>query len=466
MIFNILKQIMFLLLIFYLGVFFLKLFRVKFGMAEKISSGFMLGIGFSTFGLFLLGFIGYKFNFQNVFIFLTSGNILLILINKIFLKNSFGHLSFIKLIKSFDLIERILIGGIIFFLLTSLIRNLYWPIWSWDAVQLFDYRAKLIVLGQSVFFPAKTFYDISYPPLTSILHSIFYASGSSNPQFIYTFIFAALIMGVYAFTKNLSNRKVTLSLCFLISFYPLFYQNSILPLTDLVQSTFLVLGTFYLIKWLSQGKDNLAVLGGLFFAFSRFTRNEPVWIAALVFGIIYLFWKRRLFYKKSTLYLILFLVLNYFVIFVFGKYLASYSFSGGNLYIQQPSLLNQIFASVSRINLKTIIDAIVMVYNSVISDVLIPIVCLLIFGFVKRHKIKKETSILIMFCIFYLLMFLAGTLFYRISLTNTDFSALLGSFEGFSIFWKVLVFVLLSLVLYDYWTNFNYKNDNYKSSKL
>ncbi len=453
MILNILKQTLFLLMILFSGINFFKLFRIKSGLAEELSSGFMLGIGLTTFGLFLLGFIGYKFNFQNVFIFLVTGNLILILVNKIILKNKYSLHDFfpIKFFKNLDLFEKVSVGGIGFFLLTSIIRNLYWPIWMWDAVQMYDYRAKLIVTAQSIFFSARSFYDISYPLLTSLMHSILYVAGSTNPKFIYTLIFLSLIFGVYAFAKNLTNKKVGLALAFLISFYPLFYDWSVRVSSNLIQSTFLVLGTLYLVKWLSREKINYLVLGSLFFVFSRFTRNEPIWMAALVFLIIYLLVKRLLFKKRYLVGLLIFLTSNYFVGYASGKYLSYYSFEFDKLRISQFSFVTKLSAYLYNFSLKTISDSFVMVFNSVILDMLIPILFICVFLYLTKLKMGKEVSLLLLFCLFYLLIFFGGTIFYRLISSYTDFSALGGSLDKFSIFWKVLVLISTFLVIFNFY---------------
>ncbi len=454
MIINILKQIFFVFLILYLGVNFLRLFRLKFSGIEILSSGLILGIGFSTFGMFLLSFLGFKLNYLYVFLFLTLSNLFLIILNKVFFKNSINlewH-SLHKKIKSLDLFDRILIGGIAFFLLTSLIRTLYWPVWMWDAVQLYDYRAKLMVLSQSIFFPSQSFYDISYPLLTSILHAIFYIAGSLNPQFIYSLIFSSLVLCVYAFSRKILNRKLSLSLAFLVSFYPLFYEQSLYALTDLIQSTYLVIATFYLINWMSKKKFSYLILSGLLFAFSRFTRNEPVWIFVFLFLFIYSLIKRK-FLKE----VFLFFIFNFFVGFVSTKYIASYNLVNNNAYLSQLDFIGKTFSSLNNFSLKTLIDPVVLVCRTIILEMIIPIVSLVTFGFLTRFRLKRETFFLIFFCCFYLLMFFGGTLYYRIISSHTDFLALVGNLDRFSIFWRVLVFTTAFSVFYDFWVKFQHR---------
>lgn len=452
MIASILKQITFILLILFLGINFLKLLRLKAGLAEKLSSGFMLGIGFSTFGLFLLGFVGYKFNFQNILFFLIGVNVLLTLLN-LMLKNKYSLdiFSVVGFFKKLDLLEKVLVGGIVFFLLTSLIRNLYWPIWMWDAVQMYDYRAKLIVESQSIFFPAQSYYDILYPLLTSLLHSILYVAGSTNPQYVYTLVFFALIMGVYAFVRKYSSRKFAIVASFAVSSFPLVYQHSIQPLTNLTHSTFLVLGVFYLIIWLSKDKSKDFFVATLLFSFARFTRNEPVWMAVFAFMIIYLLIKRKLLKDKSILYLLVFFAINYIVGFVIIKYNQWYRLTPNKFFTDQFGFVEQFVLSSGNINLSWLLDPLVMIFRYVIWEVFILILfTIMIFLKHRRIVLKSEVFLLSTFLLWYLFILFFGSIFYRLISTDIEFKALSGSLERFSIVWQVLVFVLFFLVLYGF----------------
>jgi len=452
MIASILKQMTFILLILFLGVNFLKLLRLKMGVAEKLSSGFMLGIGFSTLGLFLLGFVGYKFDFQNVLFFLISANVLLTLFN-LMLKNKYSLdiCSIVGFFKRLDSLEKVLVGGIVFFLLTSLIRNLYWSIWMWDAVQLYDYRAKLIVESQSIFFPAQSYYDISYPLLTSLLHSILYVVGSTNPQYVYTLVFFALIMGVYAFVRKYSSRKFAIMTSFAVSSFPLVYQNSIQPLTNLTHSTFLVLGVFYLIIWLSKDKSKDFFVATLLFSFTRFTRNEPIWMAVFAFMVTYLLIKRKLLKEKSVLYLLVFFAINYIVGFVAIKYNQWYGLTPNKFFTDQFGFVEQFVLSLGNINLSWLLDPLVMIFRYVIWEVFILILStIMIFLKHRRIILKRDVFLLSTFLLWYLFVLFFGSIFYRIILTDMEFQALSGSLERFSIVWKVLVFVLFFLVLYGF----------------
>ena len=452
MIISVFKQIILLLLILSFGINFLKLFRLRIGFIERISSGFMLGIGFSTFGLFLLGFVGYKFNFQNLALFLFGANTLLIVVN-VLLKNkySLGHYSFSKLVKSLSLFEKMLIAGIGIFLLTSLVRNLYWPIWEWDAVSMYDYRAKMIAGGQNIFFPAQFFYDLSYPLLTSILHAIIYTMGGINSKFIYTLVFAALVMGTYSFTRRILNRKEALISAFLISFYPLFYQHSISALPNLVQSTFIVIGTFYLVKWFSDKKIANGVLASIFIAFSGFTRNEPVWVAIFIFLIIYNIFDKSLFKWRILFVIALFFLANYFVKYMNAGYLTIVGYGGAGY---QGSLLNlteDIWLLLTKVDPHLLSDSVLMFFNTVVKEMSVPIlstvVLLVLFPIRKASKARKIIYDLIIFCLFYLIFLAAGTLFYLITMPYTYFVSLGNSVSRLSIFWKILVLETSFLVI-------------------
>jgi len=458
MMLSVLKQIAFILLMLFLGINFLRLLRVKAGVAEKLSSGFILGIGFSTFGLFLLGFFGYKFIFQNVLFFLLGVNVLLTLLN-LMLKNKYSLdiFSFVRFFKSIDLLEKVLVGGIVFFLLTSLIRNLYWPVWVWDAVQLYDYRAKSIVESQSIFFPTQSYYDIFYPLLTSLLHSILYVAGSTNPQYIYTFVFLALIAGVYAFVGRLSSRKVAIVASFAVSSFPLVYQHSIQPLTNLTYSTFLVLGVFYLIIWLSKDRSMDFFVATFLFSFARFTRNEPIWMYVFVFMAICLIIKKKLLRNKNILYLLAFFVMNYLVGLFVIEYNEWYHLSPNKFFTDQFGFIEQFVSSLNNINLSWLLDPLIMIFRSVVWKVFILILFIIMIFFKSSRRIfKGEVFFLSCFLLWYLFVLFLGSLFYRVISKDVEFKALSGSLERFTLVWQILVFVLFFLVLFRFFRQKNH----------
>lgn len=465
MIIDFFRQLLTLFLILFLGFSFLNLFNLKVSFVEKISSGFMLGIGLTTFGLFLLGFVGYGFNYVNVLIFLLLVNFVFVIVNKLF-RRPYSLPSFSEIkeyILGLNIVEKICLAGVLFFILTSFIQNLYWPIWMWDAVQLYDYRAKLIVGSQGVFFPVRTFYDVSYPLLTSILHSILYVSGSTNPQYIYTLVFVCLIGLVYSFVKENSSRLMAFAASFFVSFYPLFYSFSTQPLTNIVHSTYIVSALFYILRWLESKNKSFLILSGSLFSFSMFTRNEPLWI----FTAVLTFFLLLIFRKKESLssffnFIVFFIVPNLLVVYVYGRYLLRFNFSEMPTY---SSFLGKILQNLREVNIFIVFwDSWVMVYEGMLSGLLVLFVVLfLMMIFVRKYKTDKMIlKSLALFSVGYIVFFWIGALFYRIMYSYSEFRALEGSLDRLTIFWKILAFVFFAIAFEDLLLMMRGKNEHYE----
>lgn len=448
---NVLNQLIILLLMLFIGINFIKLLRAKMSLIELLSSGFILGIGISTFSIFLLGLLGVKFNFNNILFTLFLENALTLILIKSF-SIKYSPRSFIK-VKDMDFLDILFVVGIIFFVVGSLIRNLYWPIWSWDSVQLFDYRAKLIVSSQTIFFTAQSFYDISYPLLTSILHALLYAAGSVNPQYVYTLIFTSLIFGVYSFCRRTCSKTLSLFIAFLLSFYPLFNEQSITPVTNLLYSTFLVFGIYYSVLWLIKREFNYLILSSLLFSFSRFTRNEPIWIATLVMIIIYLLLQKTILNRKSIFGVVMFFVINYFSGFTINAYIKHYSFNVNKYYVTQFEFFGSIVERLKQLNLNVIHETIKLFYSSVVSEMVIPVLLLLIFIYLTKLRVNKISLLLLYFSVSYFFVIFGGTIFYGTISTSTEFLALSGSLDVFSIFWKVLVMITTTLFISDFFAS-------------
>lgn len=454
-------QLFFLLMILFLGINVIRLFRLRMGLAENISSGFMLGVGLTTFGLFLLGFVGYRFNFVGIFLFLLFGNLIFVLIN-LSLRNKYSldlHLGFLK---NLDKLDKFFFGGITFLFLTLLIRDLYWPIWMWDSIQMYDYRAKLIVQSQSIFFSAQSFYDAFYPLLTSLVHSILYVAGSNNPQYVYSFFFLALVLGVYSYISRLTSRKAALLISFIISFLPIFYRKFLNPETSTVFSIFILFGTFYLIRWMHKNDISYLILGSVFFAFSRFTRNEPLWLPiSLLLFVVVLIGKHKsniinLGKFRQILYiLIFFLIPNYLVGVIFKKYLSIYNFPESLRFDSQFSFIGLFLQYIYGFKLKFVLDSFCLVFKYTIFDIVLPMIVIFFLGF--RKHLVGETYYLFLVVFFYLLTLFVGTFFYRIIYfySDSNFWALGTSLARFGMFWQVLVFVLGGLVLGECFSRIN-----------
>lgn len=446
------------LILFYLsGYFFLKMVIPQMGLIELSSTGFVIGVGLSTYIIFLLGLVGVGFTLFNVILTLFCINLILYLICKLVFKRSL-HIDLVvsfRKIRKLSKFERVIIIGIIYFLFSSLISNLYWPVWIWDAVQLYDYRAKLIAVSGSVFYPAESFYEIFYPLMTSVLHAIFYLTDYSiNPKFIYSIFFICMVFGVYSFTRRITNRKIALLTSFVISFYPLFFKHSQYALTNIIYSTYIILASFYLIIRIVEKDERYMIASAFLFSFTSFVRNEPIWIYVTVLLIVLSLYKKL---KKSEV--LIFILINYFIGSGHVFFKSKYQDLLINNSLTQFSFVGKLLEFIDNFQMVYFIDATLQVYQSVIKEMQIPLVALVFILIYKKFKVSSHVKYLVIFLFFYLLMFWFGSLFYRIISSTEEFFALTGSLKRYSVFWKTILLVNLFVFIKDIYTLFYERNE-------
>lgn len=266
---------------------------------ERISLGYILGLGLFTFTLFLLGIIGIEFSLENSFKIL----ILLIVISfivhylrkkvlgrKIFelnfgLRNEFSNLK---------TVERIVLYSTILLLLASFVSNLYWPVKDWDALTLYDFRAKGFVLTKTFENTMGTPYFYAYPFLTSLAHMFVYLLGGTNPAFIYSLFYVALVVVFYFLIRRFALRGYSLIFTFLLALSAKIFEQSHWAYTNLPYIAYLALGYIYLYLWVRTKKFGTLALSALLIGLSTWTRSaEPFWLTAVLAVVLFSPKKRR-----------------------------------------------------------------------------------------------------------------------------------------------------------------------------
>jgi len=317
MILNILGQILGLVAITFFGLLVVNLFMSKVHIFERVSLGFLVGLGIFTFVLFLANwFLAVPFEIFPVVAILFWLIILFGFINLLFRRKLSYKFNFIEWYRSLSGIEKgiaLLIGFILFSVFVS---DLYWPIWMWDAIALYDYRAKnMVLLGRIV--GSFSVSSGTYPLLTSMSHGIIYLFGGTNPQYLYFLFLLSLSVIFYFFLRRFLVRKYSLiSLLFLISI-PLLTQQAQVALTDLPQSAYLVPAFLYLILGLSEENKSYIIFSGIFFTLSTWVRNEPFWMVGLF--VLFIFsYKQKWFLLDGLYYIIVHIVSNIWNNFIVG----------------------------------------------------------------------------------------------------------------------------------------------------
>lgn len=311
------------LLVIVFGYFVVNVISPRKKFLEKISLAYIFGFGIFTFALFISNwFFKMPFSRNSSWLLLIFLSIVAFFVN-IYRKAypiqfvGFGrriHLKFIK----FSRFELMILVIIVFLCVSSIAANIFWPVRDWDAITLYDFRAK-VLLAQSQISPALLFrYYLQYPLYTSLSHFWFYVNGIKNPMFFYSLNYISLVILFYALVKRIASRSNALFFTFLLAISSVIYQNSMIAYTNLPYTTMLVLGSLYLFFWIKQnGKDDL-IISMLLISLSTWVRSsEPFWAIPLGFASLILL-KRQKFFMAAVYPIVVFTTRNSW--FAFKKY--------------------------------------------------------------------------------------------------------------------------------------------------
>jgi|GEM_PF-2920347 len=301
MIQNFILQPIFLLLITFFGYLVVNLISPQVKYIEKISLSFIIGLGLYTFVIFISNWLfGTPIKISPIIAILAWLVMTAIYLNLCFKRKNIFPFQInnwskrtLRWTLGLSKFEKILFLILVFIFGSLLLSNLYWPIWSWDAVALFDFRARQIlsfgqILGSFDLTPG------SYPLLTSLAHVLVYIVGGKNPQYLYFLFLLSPSIIFYLFLRRFMERSHSLISLILLTSLPLVTVQTQSALTDLPQSAFLLTGFIYLILGLHDDKKYYVVLSGLLFSLSMWARNEPFWMLAMLVLFIFSF-KRKWF---------------------------------------------------------------------------------------------------------------------------------------------------------------------------
>ena len=273
---------------------------------ERLGLSYALGFGFLTLVMFLLNVLGAKFSLFNttIVVLAISGGLLVLLRRRNWpgllrskTQNAFRRMK--EIVSSFSLFEGILIALVIFFVLSSLVISVYWPVWWSDSLTCYDLRAKLFHEAES--FPGAMsmlrdrvlrenygFYVFERPPMTSLVHTWLYLCGWSNPKVFYPLLLLSLALIFYHSLKGHVKRYHALLFTLILVTTPYMYFHTTNSYTNFTFAFYFSVAGFYLYRWVLREKMGLLVLSGVFMGLASWTRKEST-IFFLGYLIILLF---------------------------------------------------------------------------------------------------------------------------------------------------------------------------------
>lgn len=158
---------------------------------------------------------------------------------------------------------------------------------DWDAVALYDARAKFLQAGikfsemlqLSQFDSKNAYYYLLYPPFTSVIHWLSYASGFHSTHMLYPLQLALLAIGIYALTYRRLGHLSSLILCLLCLGQEQIFLTSMMSYTNMPYTLYLSIGIFLLVEFLHEKRIWQFFLGIILISTSQWIRFlEPNWI--------------------------------------------------------------------------------------------------------------------------------------------------------------------------------------------
>jgi hypothetical protein len=287
---------------------------------EIISTFWLMILGAAGFFAFILREyfnVGYDFSTKSFLILLSLGFIF----TAIFIKRSREK----KGNEIYDWL--ILLASTILF-----IRGLVLPINGWDAYALYDFRGQVYSQGYSQadlveigkYDETNRIYLFAYPPMTSVLHAIFYEMGI-NPMLSYAVFYIGFLVFMYLLFARFKIPKAIKLILFLIAAaHPLILEQTSIAYTNLPALSFQIASLYFLIKYAQERKAVSLIIAATFLAFGSWTRFlEPfpyIFIAAAVYVLAL---DPKLTIKKKLIFSATFFLIVLLPRFVWMNYLQS-----------------------------------------------------------------------------------------------------------------------------------------------
>lgn len=280
----------------------------KHNLVGRLGLSYLLGIGLFTLLMYGANFLNLKLTFiNNVLLFLVVSLPLCFFQGKSLSK---FRIELIDVKKGFHptFIEKIILWASGFFVVSSFANTLYWPVYIWDALSLYDFRA--LVFAQTGFIKSALnalgggFY-FAYPLLTSLSHTIVYLTGGNNPQFLYSMFYLSLGLVFYGLLHEFISRNLSLVFTLVLLTVSRVFTQSIISYTNLPYMCYFSLGAIYFYIWSKSRTQGYLILSSLLIGLSSWTRSsEPFWMVILGLLILVSIFKKK--FKDIVVFILLF----------------------------------------------------------------------------------------------------------------------------------------------------------------
>lgn len=267
---------------------------------QKISLAFLLGTGIFTMFLFILSLLGFSWNREWISITIGLPSIL-----SIFLKNWKHKLDHIpRLTIRWNLFNVILLGIILFKLVTIFYLALDKPITDWDAWANWSLRAKVFYFEKGIPLNQNAPYylggggHINYPLQIPILEAWVYTTiGQWNDQVvkvIFPLYCTFFLLFLYSFLSQRIGSTKALLFSFLFITLPFVSYHAASAYVDLPVGIYVGVATMLLWTYFLKRQIVYMILFSLVFSFAGWIKNEGLllFIITSFFLLCILLWEK------------------------------------------------------------------------------------------------------------------------------------------------------------------------------
>lgn len=171
----------------------------------------------------------------------------------------------------------LIIAGI--FAALMFVTAFFYPVADWDAITLFDFRARILLSDGFLTNKVMEMLYGGYPMYTSLLHFWTYVTGLSSPMPIYPLFTISLFAGTYFVLKRIFKNSAALLISLAVVLTPRIFANSFIAYTNLPYAAFIILGALYIYLFTLK-RDWASLIIGVFLTASTF------WVRSFPFALV------------------------------------------------------------------------------------------------------------------------------------------------------------------------------------
>jgi hypothetical protein len=377
--------------------------------AERLGLGILFGSSILTYLIFLFfAFLHLPLNISNVLLsvaVLVLIGLACIVLAKIPLKKDGVQLiNWFKKgwqLRNYQMIDFLFLCFLALLFLFTFSQNMYWPIFDWDSLALYDFRAKVFAQTGGMFDGIQRGYFLHYPPYTSLLHMVNYLFGAQQAKIWYSFLYLSLLLVFYALLRRDTSRKVALLGATVVAISPTIFSHSQMAYTNLPHAIFTGLGYIYLMLWWRTPRRTDLLIGSFLISFGLWIRTtEPFWLPAVIIIVA-----GTIKHRKDIAASIITLLLLFFV----KKPWLDYEFANDGVIPASPlSAAGQAFHQF-QFNMATprMIEVLLFLQRGVwglFKPYLLALAIGFVFVFIKRDKVRLTEYGLFFFFIAYIIL--------------------------------------------------------------